>query len=160
MPRMATRKKGTDAPVLATNRSAGHEFHLLERLEAGLVLTGPEVKSCREGKVNLKEAYAKVKDGEAFLHGAHVSPYVQAGPDAPDPVRVRKLLLHAREIRRLQKETEQGGMTLVPTKLYLKDGRIKLEIAIAKGKKTGDKREALKEKESAREIARARGLRG
>lgn len=157
---MAKKKApGADA-VLAQNRAASHEFHLLERFEAGLVLTGPEVKSCRAGKVNLKEAYAKVKDGEVFLHGAHVSPYLQAGPDAPDPVRTRKLLLHAREIRRLAKETEQGGMTLVPTKLYLKEGRIKLEIAVGKGKRAGDKREALKEKESAREIARARSLRG
>jgi SsrA-binding protein len=150
---------GADA-VLAQNRAASHEFHLLERFEAGLVLTGAEVKSCRAGKVNLKEAYAKVKDGEVFLHGAHMSPYVQAGHDAPDPVRTRKLLLHTREIRRLAKETEQGGMTLVPTRLYLKEGRIKLEIAVGKGKKAGDKREALKEKESAREMARARGLRG
>ena len=116
--------------------------------------------SAKPGKVNLKEAYAKVKDGEVFLHGAHVSPYVQAGRDAPDPVRVRKLLLHAREIRKLARETEQGGMTLVPTKLYLKGGRIKLEIAVGKGKKAGDKREALKEKESTREMARARAWRG
>jgi SsrA-binding protein len=158
---MSSRKKAPSGEgVLASNRSASHEFHLLDRFEAGLVLTGPEVKTCRAGKVNLKEAYAKVKDGEAFLHGAHFSPYVQAGRDAPDPVRVRKLLLHAREIRRLAKETEQGGMTLVPTRLYLKEGRIKLEIAIGKGKKAGDKREALKEKESAREMARARSLRG
>ena len=157
----AARKKASAGDsVLATNRSASHEFHLLERFEAGLVLTGPEVKSCRAGKVNLKEAYAKAKDGELFLHGAHVSPYLQAGRDAPDPVRVRKLLLHAREIRRLARDTEQGGMTLVPLKLYLKEGRIKLEIALGKGKKAGDKREALKEKESAREMARARGLRG
>jgi SsrA-binding protein len=157
----STKKKaaGGDA-VLASNRAASHEFHLLERFEAGVVLNGPEVKSCRAGKVNLKEAYAKVKDGEVFLHGAHVSPYVQAGRDAPDPVRVRKLLLHAREIRKLARETEQGGMTLVPTKLYLKGGRIKLEIAVGKGKKAGDKREALKEKESAREMARARAWRG
>jgi SsrA-binding protein len=154
------KKAPPGAAVLATNRAASHEFLLLERFEAGVVLTGPEVKSCRAGKINLKEAYAKVKDGEVFLHGAHVSPYLQAGRDAPDPLRVRKLLLHAREIRRLAKETEQGGMTLVPTQLYLKDGRIKLEIAIGKGKRAGDKREALKEKESAREIARARGLRG
>jgi SsrA-binding protein len=156
----AKKKPTPGDAVLASNRSASHEFHLLERFEAGLVLTGAEVKSCRAGKMNLKEAYAKVKDGEAFLHGAHLSPYVQAGHDAPDPVRVRKLLLHAREIRRLTKETEQGGMTLVPTRLYLKDGRIKLEIAIGKGKRAGDKREALKEKESAREMARARGQRG
>ena len=157
----SSKKKGPAADaVLASNRSASHEFHLLERFEAGLVLTGAEVKSCRAGKVNLKEAYAKVKDGEIFLHGAHFSPYLQAGPDAPDPLRVRKLLLHAREIRRLARETEQGGMTLVPLKVYLKEGRIKLEIAIGKGKKAGDKREALKEKESAREMARARALRG
>jgi SsrA-binding protein len=155
-----SKKKAPGDAVLATHRAASHEFHLLERFEAGIVLTGAEVKSCRAGKINLKEAYAKVKDGEAFLHGAHVSPYLQAGPDAPDPLRVRKLLLHAREIRRLAKETEQGGMTLVPTRLYLKEGRIKLEIAIGKGKKVGDKREALKERESAREMARARASRG
>jgi SsrA-binding protein len=159
---MSSSKKKTAGGdgVLASNRAASHEFHLLERFEAGVVLNGPEVKSCRAGKVNLKEAYAKVKDGEVFLHGAHVSPYVQAGRDAPDPVRVRKLLLHAREIRKLARETEQGGMTLVPTKLYLKGGRIKLEIAVGKGKKAGDKREALKEKESTREMARAKAWRG
>ena len=157
---MSKKKAPPGDAVLAQNRTASHDFHLGERFEAGLVLTGPEVKSCRAGKVNLKEAYAKVKGGEAFLHGAHVSPYLQAGPDAPDPLRVRKLLLHAREIRRLAKESEQGGMTLVPTRLYLKEGRIKLELAIGKGKKAGDKREALKEKESAREMARARAQRG
>jgi SsrA-binding protein len=159
---MTTGKKKAPAGdgVLATNRAASHEFHLMDRFEAGIVLTGAEVKSCRAGKVNLKEAYAKVKDGEVFLHGAHLSPYLQAGRDAPDPVRVRKLLLHAREIRRLARETEQGGMTLVPLKVYLKDGRIKLEIALGKGKRAGDKREELKDKDRAREMARARAQRG
>ena len=154
-----SKKKAPGEPVLATNRAASHEYHLVDRLEAGIVLTGPEVKSCRAGKVNLKDAYAQVKRGEAFLLNAHVSPYLQANRENADPLRTRKLLLHAREIRRLEKESDQGGMTLVPTRLYLKNGRIKLEIAIAKGKKQFDKREDARRKESEREIARMRGAR-
>ena len=148
-----------DNPTLATNRSASHEFHLVDRIEAGIVLTGPEVKSCREGRVNLKDAYAKVKDGAVLLHNAHISPYGHAPASEADPVRTRTLLLHAREIRRLARDTEQGGMTLVPTKLYLKGGRIKVELAIAKGKDLYDKREAARRKDSEREMARARGAR-
>ncbi len=151
-------KKKSDVPILATNRAASHEFHLLDRLEAGIALTGTEVKSCRAGKVNLKDAYAKIARGEAVLHNAHISPYLPGSTENPDPVRPRKLLLHAREIRRLAKETEQGGMTIVPTKLYLRNGRIKVEIALARGKKLYDKREAGRRKESEREIARARGM--
>ena len=158
---MATKGDSARASaVLASNRAASHEYHLLERFEAGLVLTGAEVKSCRQGKVNLKEAYARIEGGEAFLHGAHVSPYVEAGRDAPDPLRVRKLLLHAREIRKLAREIAQGGMTIVPTRLYLKDGRIKLELAVARGKKLVDKRETERKRESEREMARLRGSRG
>jgi len=146
-------------PVLAMNRSASHEFHLLARFEAGLVLTGPEVKSAREGRVNLKEAYAKIKGGEVFLHEAHFSPYSHARLSDAEPRRVRKLLLHAREIRKLAKETEASGVTLVPTKLYLKGGRIKIEIAVAKGKKSYDKRERARKRELDREIARERASR-
>ncbi|HKQ60943.1 MAG TPA: SsrA-binding protein SmpB [Candidatus Polarisedimenticolaceae bacterium] len=145
-----------EQPVLARNRAASHEFHLLQRFEAGIVLTGAEVKSARQGKVSLKEAYAKVQRGELFLFGAHFSPYLEAGPLAPDPLRVRKLLLHAREIRRLEREIEPAGITLVPLALYLKNGRIKLELALAKGKNVRDKRDSVRRRDDEREIARAR----
>jgi len=152
-------KKSSDREgksALATNRAASHEFHLFERFEAGVVLTGTEVKSIRAGRANLKEGYVKVRDGEVFLIGAHVSPYDPGGRENPDPVRERKLLLNAREIRKLAKETSAPGITIVPIKLYLKDGRVKLEIAVAKGKKAYDKREAIAKKDVEREMARAR----
>jgi SsrA-binding protein len=155
LPRKA--RDGAENPILAGNRAASHEFHLLERYEAGIVLTGTEVKSAREGRVSLKEAYAKIEKGEAFLLDAHFSPYLEGGRDNPDPVRTRKLLLHAREIRKLARATEAGGMTLVPTKLYLKEGRIKIEIALARGKKTFDKRAASRREEAEREMARLKG---
>lgn len=150
---------GSDGQVLATNRAASHEFHLLTRFEAGIVLTGTEVKSAREGTVSLKESYAKVERDEAFLCNAHFSPYREGNRENVDPVRTRKLLLHAAEIRRIERETRSGGMTLIPTRLYLKDGRIKIELALARGKKSHDKREASREKEVEREMARARGTR-
>jgi SsrA-binding protein len=148
---------GAENQILATNRAASHEYLLFERYEAGIALTGTEVKSAREGRVSLKEAYAKIDREEAFLHDAHFSPYTQGGRDNPDPVRTRKLLLHAREIRKLARATEAGGMTLVPTKLYLKGGRIKIEIALAKGKKPFDKRAASRKDEAEREMARLTG---
>ncbi len=153
-------RKAAHDPVLSTNRAASHEYHLLERFEAGIVLTGTEVKSAREGRVSLKEAYAKVKNGEVFLHDAHISPYEQGNRANVDPVRVRKLLLNASEIRRLERATEASGVTLVPTRMYLKGVRIKIEIALAKGKKAYDKREASRREEARREIARLRGFRG
>ena len=156
---MCAAPKTPNSKTLANNRSASHEFYLLERFEAGIVLTGTEVKSARAGKVNLKEAYARVKDGEVFLHNAHISPYSQGNRANHDPVRPRKLLLHKREIRKLDRETTRGGATLVPTKLYLKQGKIKIEVALARGKKLYDKRAASREKEIDREIARARGSR-
>jgi len=140
---------------LATNRAAAHEYFFLARLEAGIALTGSEVKSIREGRIQLKEAYASVRNGEVFLHGAHISPYGAATHDLPDPVRTRKLLLHAREIRKLAKETEPTGITIVPTRVYLKDGRIKVEIAVARGKRVHDKRDTLQAREAEREIDRA-----
>jgi SsrA-binding protein len=154
------KKRGGENPVLAMNRSASHEYHLLQRLEAGIALTGAEVKSAREGRVSLKEAYARIRDGEAFLCEAHFSPYVHARSEETDPRRERKLLLHAREIRKLAKETAASGVTLIPTKLYLKGGKIKIEIALARGKRSYDKRESKKRKEVDREIARARAERG
>ncbi len=150
-------RQRSENPVLASNRAAHHEYHLLERIEAGIALTGPEVKSVRDGRVSLKEAYAKIRDGEAFLLDAHISPYLPGSRDNLDPARPRKLLLHAREIRKLERASESSGMTLVATRMYLKGGRIKVEIALAKGKKAYDKREAGRREEARREIERARG---
>ncbi len=153
-------KAGADEAVLGRNRKASHEYHLLDRYEAGIALTGTEVKSCRAGRVNLQDAYAQVKGGEVFLFNAHVSPYEQGGRENHDPERTRKLLLHAAEIRKLDRATTAGGTTLVPLRVYLKQGRIKVEIAVARGKKAYDKREALREKDVAREAARQRPGRG
>ena len=152
-------KDSTEGAVLARNRAASHEFHLLDRFEAGLVLTGTEVKSIRAGRANLKDGFAKVQDGEVFLYNAHISPYEPGHRENVDPLRTRKLLLNAREIRKIGKETDAAGVTLVPLRLYLKSGRVKVELAIAKGKKTYDKREAIAKKDVEREMARARGAR-
>ena len=156
---MAKKKKLPGGPSLATNRSARHEFHLLERYEAGIALTGTEVKSARLGAVNLKDAYARVRDGEVFVHNLHISPYAKGNRENVDPVRTRKLLLRAREIRKLAKSTETTGLTIVATRMYLKDGWIKIELAVAKGKKLYDKRESKRTREVEREMARARGAR-
>lgn len=155
----AKKKKVDRSSTLATNRKASHEYHLLEQQEAGIVLTGTEVKSARDGKVNLKEAYCRVRDGELFLLGAHISPYEQGNRENHDPLRPRKLLMHGREIAKLARETITGGLTLIPTRMYLKRGRIKVEIALAKGKKLHDKRESARTREMDREIARAKGSR-
>ncbi len=154
-----TTKGKQESKVLAKNRAASHEFHLFRRLEAGLVLTGTEVKSARQGNVSLKDAYARVREGEVFLYNAHISPYTQGNRDNHEPKRPRKLLLHAREIRKLAKETVTTGLTLVPTRLYLKNGRIKVELALARGKKLHDKREASRKKEMEKEMARAKAVR-
>lgn len=145
--------------VLARNRAASHEYHLLDRWEAGIVLTGPEVKSIRAGQVNLKDAYARVREGEVYLHNAHVSPYREGGRENSDPDRTRKLLLHAHEIRKIDRLTAAGGTTLVPLRLYLKAGRIKVELALGKGKKAHDKRDTIRAKDLEREMARARNER-
>ena len=152
-------KKQQGPQVLATNRSASHEYHLLQKVEAGIVLTGTEVKSARQGKVNLKEAYARVRDGELWLYNAHISPYDQGNRENHEPRRTRKLLLHAREIRKLARETVTTGLTLIATRLYLKGGRIKVELALARGKKLHDKRESSRKREMEREMARAKGSR-
>jgi SsrA-binding protein len=133
--------------ILSDNRSAGYNYHLLDRYEAGMVLTGTEVKSAKTGKIQLKESYAEVSQGEAWLVNAHISEYSHGNIMNHAPVRKRKLLLHRSEIEKLQTETREKGLTLVPTRLYMKGGKIKVEIAVAKGKKFHDKREAVKAKE-------------
>lgn len=145
--------------ILSDNRSAGHDYHLLDRYEAGLVLTGTEVKSAKNGKIQLKESYAEVNDNEAWLLNAHISEYSHGNIMNHAPVRKRKLLLHRSEIDKLRSETREKGLTIIPTKLYLKGGLIKIEIATAKGKKFHDKREAIKAKEMQAEAKAAIGRR-
>lgn len=144
---MASDKARTDAQkILSDNRKAGHDFFLLDRFEAGLVLSGTEVKAARAGKVQLREAYAQVEDNEAWLLNAHISEYSHGNQFNHSPVRKRKLLLHRREIQKLQEATKEKGLSIVPIRLYLKAGRIKCEIAVAKGKKFHDKRESERAK--------------
>lgn len=140
--------------VVATNRKANHEFFLLERFEAGIALQGSEIKSIRAGQISLAEAYVRVDGKEAWLEDAHIAPYEQAGRYNHEPRRPRRLLLHRREIRQLWDEVRQKGMTIVPTRVYLKNGRAKLEIALAKGKKLYDKRQAIAKRDAEREIER------
>ena len=136
---------------LVTNRGAFHEYHILDKFEAGAVLQGTEVKSLRASQIQLKESYVAVRDGEAWLFNAHISPYAYGNRDNHDPVRTRKLLLHRREIERLEQATTLKGMTLVVTRVYLKGGRIKFEIGVARGKKLYDKRETEKRRTVERE---------
>ncbi|HVF75598.1 MAG TPA: SsrA-binding protein SmpB [Acidimicrobiales bacterium] len=153
--------KGT-RPV-AQNRKARHDYDVLETFECGIALQGSEVKSLRDGKVQLRDAYARAEGGEVWLYGVHVSPYVHAnGFGAHDPDRKRKLLLHRREIDELDERTKQDSLTLVPLSIYFKDGRAKIELALARGRKTYDKRHAIAERDAARDIERAsaRGRRG
>lgn len=127
--------------VLVTNRAAFHEYHINEKYEAGVALTGTEVKSVMDGRVQLKDSYVAVRDGEAWLFNAHISPYSHGNRENHDPVRTRKLLLHRREIDKLEEAASTQGMTLVATRVYLRNGRIKIEVGVAKGKKLYDKRE-------------------
>jgi SsrA-binding protein len=141
--------------LITVNRKARHDYFIEETVEAGIMLLGPEVKSLRDGKVNLKDSYAKItKGGEAFLVGVHILPYGYTGRDVTDPDRQRKLLLHRREIERLAGKTRERGFTLIPTKLYFKNGLAKVEIGLARGKEHHDKRQDLKAAESKREIDR------
>jgi len=127
--------------LLASNRAAYHEYHILEKFEAGIALTGTEVKSVLDGRIQLKEGYVAVRDGEAWLLNAHISPYAHGNRENHEPLRTRKLLLHRKEIEQLGEATVKQGMTLVATRVYLKHRRIKIEVAIARGKKMYDKRE-------------------
>ncbi|MBI2822712.1 MAG: SsrA-binding protein SmpB [Acidobacteria bacterium] len=140
--------------TVATNRKALHDYHVFERYEAGVVLCGPEVKSLREGRANLRDSYAQVKQGELFLINCHISPYTHGNRENQDPTRTRKLLLHRREINKLIGKTVEKGYTLVPLRVYFKGGRAKVEIALVKGKKLYDKRETEKRRELDRELAK------
>jgi len=142
--------------VIARNRRARHDYHIFETFEAGIVLRGSEVKSLRDGKASLAEAYARVRDGEAFLIGAYIKPYEHTGSyDQLDPRRDRKLLLHKRQIRDLERQTRIKGNTLIPLSLYFRDGYAKVEIGIGTGKKKYDKRQDMKERDARREMVRA-----
>lgn len=144
------KKKGTK--VVATNRKARHEYFIEDTIEAGLVLTGTEVKSIRQGKINVKESYASIEGGEVFINNMHISPYEQGNIYNVDPIRKRKLLLHKREIRKLMVAITQKGYTLVPLSVYIKDGLVKLELATARGKKLYDKREDIAKKDAERRM--------
>ena len=146
--------------ILSDNRSAGHDYFLSDRTEAGLVLTGTEVKAARAGMIQLKDAYGEVAANEAWLVNAHISHYSHGNLQNHEPVRRRKLLLHKSEILKLQETTRERGLTVVPTKLYLKNGRIKVELAVGKGKKFHDKRESERSREMKAEAKAALGRRG
>ncbi|MDP6169915.1 MAG: SsrA-binding protein SmpB [Candidatus Marinimicrobia bacterium] len=141
--------------VVATNRKAFHEYHVLEKFEAGIQLKGSEVKSIREGKASLKQAYILIRKGEAWLRGSHIASYSHTGFEGHEPVRDRKLLLHKREIHKVNSKLAEKGLTAVPTKLYFKGGFIKLEFGLAKGKKLYDKRDTKKKRDVERDIQRA-----
>jgi len=140
---------------IAENRKAFHDFHILETFEAGIVLLGTEVKAIREGRVNLRDSFARVEDGEVFLYNVNISPYSHRGYANHEPLRRRKLLLHRDEIRKLIGKTVERGMTLVPVRLYYKKGRVKVAVSLAKGKKDYDKRETIKRREADRETRAA-----
>jgi SsrA-binding protein len=148
-------KRKAAAGDVATNRQAAHRYHLLEKWECGVVLEGSEVKSLRDGGVQLKDGYAALHDGEVWLHNVHIAPYAPASRENHEPERDRKLLLHRREIERLIGKTAEKGLTLVPTRVYFKGPRAKVEIALARGKDFADKRRALKDRDQRREIDRA-----
>jgi len=141
--------------LIADNRKAFHEFHILERFEAGIALTGTEIKSLRMGQVSLREAYARIEDGEVWLYNAHIAPYTHGNRFNHEPLRRRRLLLHKKEIMRLFGKTREKGFALVPTKLYWKGDWAKVEIALAQGKKLHDKRETIVGREHQREMQRA-----
>jgi SsrA-binding protein len=141
--------------LIAENRRARHDYHLLERLEAGLVLTGTEVKSLREGRVTLAQAFADIREGEAWLFGVEISTYDHGNRANHEPMRPRKLLLHRREIDSLYGKVREKGLTVVPTRLYFKDGRAKIELAVARGKEQRDKRRDVADRDAKRQMERA-----
>jgi len=148
-------KPDTGETLIASNKKALHDYFVVQKFEAGIALTGTEVKSLRAGRANLKDSYVTIKDGEAFLFGAHISPYTHGNLENHDPERTRKLLLHRRELEKLKKETTEKGLTVVPLRLYFKGAKVKAEIAVVRGKKQYDKRETEKKREADRETAAA-----
>lgn len=153
---MAKPKKKVDPGDIATNREARFRYELSDSVEAGIVLTGSEVKSVRDGGVQMKDAYAQIEDGEIWLRNLHIAPYRFAPVDAHDPERPRKLLLHRREIDRIVGKLAERGFSLIPTRIYITRGRVKLELALGRGKDVRDKRRSIKEREVKREIERAK----
>jgi SsrA-binding protein len=154
MAKKGTKRKTAPGDV-ASNRQASFRFNLLDREEAGIVLTGTEVKSLREGRAQLKDGYATIDEGEVWLHNVHIPPYKPAARDNHAPERARKLLLHRRQIDRIGGQLAERGFTLVPTRIYFKDGRAKVEIALAQGKDRFDKRESIRDREQKRDMQRA-----
>ena len=150
---MADKKSGEK--VFATNKKAFHDYFIMEKFEAGISLLGTEVKAIREGRLNLKDSYALVQGGEAFLFNCHISPYSHGNRENHEPTRTRKLLLHQKEIKKLIGKTQEKGLTLVPLRVYLKRGKIKIELGVARGKKQIDKRETVRRKEADREARAA-----
>ena len=147
-------KAKAQGKMIANNKKAYHDYFILDTYEAGIALAGTEVKSLRMGKCSIKESFIRIEDGEVFIYGMHISPYEQGNRYNRDPLRDRKLLLHKRAIMRLLGYIQQKGLTLVPTELYFSNGRVKAELGVARGKKLFDKRDAIAEKETAREIDR------
>jgi SsrA-binding protein len=155
-----TKPADTDIKVVATNRQASHNYFLEDRFEAGIALMGSEIKSVRNGQVQLREAYVETKGGQAVLHNAHIAPYDPAARENHDPLRPRRLLLHKKEINKMAEKIQLKGYTIVPLRMYLAKGRAKIEIALARGKRQYDKRQAIAERDSQREIQRELGRRG
>jgi SsrA-binding protein len=146
---------GENIKIISSNRKARHDYHVEEVLETGIVLTGPEVKSLRLGRANLKDSYAQVKGGEIFLLQTHISPYENSPLTEQQPTRARKLLLHRQEIKRLMGKVQEKGLTLVPLKLYFRGGKVKVELALVKGKKQYDKRETIRRRDEERDMQRS-----
>jgi SsrA-binding protein len=154
---VASRQQTT---VIARNRRARHDYHIEDEFEGGLVLTGTEVKSLRAGRASLTDGFAQITDGEMWLHGVHIPEYAQGTWTNHEPRRPRKVLLHRREINRLARQTAERGLTIIPLALYFKDGKVKVELALARGKRTYDKRHDLAQRDAAREVERAFRRRG
>jgi SsrA-binding protein len=151
---MAEEKSAPGIKIICDNRKARHNYFLEDRFEAGMVLTGTEVKSLRDGKANLLDAYAIFKNGELFLLNAHIAPYAMGNRENHEPLRTRKLLLHASELHKISGRIENKGYSLIPVKMYFKKGRAKVEVALARGKKSFDKRQVTKEREAQRELSK------
>jgi SsrA-binding protein len=158
-PQRRSSNRDEDRQIVAQNRKARHDYAILDTIEAGLVLTGTEVKSLRAGRASLVDGFASVRDGEAWLQGVHIAEYTEGTWTNHEPRRTRKMLLHREQIDRLDEKTREGGLTLVPLALYFRGGRAKVELALAKGKKSYDKRQDLAKRDAQREMARAFGRR-
>ncbi|MDM7915040.1 MAG: SsrA-binding protein SmpB [Candidatus Eisenbacteria bacterium] len=156
MPSPRSAPAGEDKKTVAVNRKARHEYHVLDTIEAGIALRGTEVKSVRAGKVNLGDAYAQVEHGEVFLLQMHISPYEQGNRFNHDPLRPRKLLLHTRQILKIQQQTQEKGLTVIPLSLYFKGRHLKVELGLVRGKRLHDRREDLAKRDAEREMQRAR----